>query len=382
MQDMYPGKVNSPQTELASAIDDEQTTIPLLDASVLPDPPNLCTIGTGEDAETVLYTGKSGNNLTGVTRGFQGAAKAWVQGTKVARNFTAYDYDALRQNVEELDASKATVTHGSAHTEFGADPISNATPTEGGLMSAQDKRKLDNLAYQIGWFSFYQDIEDIGLDPGWETIEDFWGRMNEPSILIYDKFPSNPSTIYPAPSGVLIATKSLYGNVIFEFFGTTSPGGGRPIKWTGIYNPNGGFTGWSQDALDYETGTFTPELRFGGSSQGIEYWTRDGRYTRIENVVHYAIQIQIRSKGSATGGARIGGLPFVSRQGTPHMGTAIGSITGLTLPSGAYWAYGKIGSSSSEIGIFVSGTSANELPLTHDHFSNDGWIYIEGKYFI
>jgi len=109
LQPMYPGQVNSPHTELASAIDDEQTTIPLLDASVLPDPPNLATIGTGEDAETILYTGVSGNDLTGVTRGFQGAAKAWNAGTKVARNFTAYDYDALRQNVEEVAGEVATV---------------------------------------------------------------------------------------------------------------------------------------------------------------------------------------------------------------------------------------------------------------------------------
>lgn len=33
--------------------------------------------------------------------------------------------------------------HGSSHTEFGADPIPNATTTEGGLMSAADKTRLD-----------------------------------------------------------------------------------------------------------------------------------------------------------------------------------------------------------------------------------------------
>src|SRR5690606_5163990 len=54
---------------------------------------------------TILYTGVSGNDLTGVTRGFQGAAKAWAQGTKVARLFTAYDYDALRQNVNNVSSS-------------------------------------------------------------------------------------------------------------------------------------------------------------------------------------------------------------------------------------------------------------------------------------
>jgi len=112
LQTMYPGMVNSPQTELASAIDNQQTTIPLLDASKLPPAPNLATIGVGEDAETILYTGVSGNDLTGVTRGFQGAAKAWVQGTKVARNFTAYDYDALRQNVADHTAA-TTGVHGA-----------------------------------------------------------------------------------------------------------------------------------------------------------------------------------------------------------------------------------------------------------------------------
>lgn len=101
MQPMYPGIVNSPQTELASAIDDEQTTIPLLDASVLPPPPNLATLGTGEDAETILYTGVEGHTLTGVVRGFQGTARAWSTGTKVARRFTAYDWDSARQNIED-----------------------------------------------------------------------------------------------------------------------------------------------------------------------------------------------------------------------------------------------------------------------------------------
>ena len=39
--------------------------------------------------------------------------------------------------------------HGSAHTEFGADPIPNATTTEGGLMSAKDKEKLDGFAVSV-----------------------------------------------------------------------------------------------------------------------------------------------------------------------------------------------------------------------------------------
>jgi hypothetical protein len=98
--EMFPAVANSPATELTAAITDVQTTVSVLDASKLPDAPNIATIGVDESAETVRYEGKSGNDLTGVTRGFSGTvAKAWGIGVGVARYFTAYDADALRENV-------------------------------------------------------------------------------------------------------------------------------------------------------------------------------------------------------------------------------------------------------------------------------------------
>lgn len=104
MKTMYPAQVNSPGTELAAAIDATQDTIQVADGSVLPDAPNLLTIGTDEAAETILYTEKTGDELSGVTRGFQGTAQSWAMGTKVARYFTAYDHDAAIGNISELSA--------------------------------------------------------------------------------------------------------------------------------------------------------------------------------------------------------------------------------------------------------------------------------------
>lgn len=101
MLTMYPGMVNSPITELAAAIDDVQTTITVVDGTKLPDAPNLAIIGRGEDAETILYTEKTGNVLSGVVRGFQGVAKAWGQGARIARFFTEYDQRAMMQNIQE-----------------------------------------------------------------------------------------------------------------------------------------------------------------------------------------------------------------------------------------------------------------------------------------
>jgi hypothetical protein len=102
MLKMYPAQSNSPQTELSAGISSTETTLPVADTSKLPAAPNLVTIGNDETAETVLYTGISGNTLTGVTRGFDTSTpKAWAAGAKVARYFTAYDYEAFRQNINE-----------------------------------------------------------------------------------------------------------------------------------------------------------------------------------------------------------------------------------------------------------------------------------------
>lgn len=97
-QPMYPGQVNSPSTELANEINNTQTTIVVADGSILPSAPNLATIGVGDGAETILYASKTGNELSGITRGFQGTGKAWGAGTKIRRLFTAYDWDSIRVN--------------------------------------------------------------------------------------------------------------------------------------------------------------------------------------------------------------------------------------------------------------------------------------------
>lgn len=100
---MYPAVNNSPQTSLAAALTAAATDISLTDAGALPDAPNLCTIGTDEDAEVVLYAAKNGNTLTGCVRGYYGTtAKAWAALSSVYRGFTAYDHDAFMQNITDL----------------------------------------------------------------------------------------------------------------------------------------------------------------------------------------------------------------------------------------------------------------------------------------
>jgi len=80
------------------------------------------------------------------------------------------------------------------------------------------------------------------------------------------------------------------------------------IKFPGTQAPSS-----DQNTLDdYEEGTFTPGITFGGASVGVAYTTQFGRYTKIGNRVFFEVSIVIAGKGSSTGNAKIAGLPFLS----------------------------------------------------------------------
>ena len=105
---MYPAQANSPETSLSGALTAAGTTVNVVDGSVLPEAPNLLTIGAdGSTAETVLMTAKNGNVLT-VTRAQNGTtARAWSAGDVIARYFTAADQTAMQENIKKINEGKA-----------------------------------------------------------------------------------------------------------------------------------------------------------------------------------------------------------------------------------------------------------------------------------
>jgi len=79
---------------------------------------------------------------------------------------------------------------------------------------------------------------------------------------------------------------------------------------------------------DYEEGTWTPAITFGNASVGIAYTARYGRYTKIGNQVNATCYIELSSKGSSTGDARIEGCHFQVMQlqiitPAPHFGFSV-----------------------------------------------------------
>ena len=129
---MYPAQANSPETSLSGALTAAGTTVNVVDGSVLPEAPNLLTIGAdGSTAETVLMTAKNGNVLT-VTRAQNGTtARAWSAGDVIARYFTAADQTAMQENIKKLNKSKAEKAASPTAGHFaGLDASGN--PTDSG----------------------------------------------------------------------------------------------------------------------------------------------------------------------------------------------------------------------------------------------------------
>ena len=104
---MYPPQANTPETSLSGALTAAGTTVNVVDGTMLPDAPNLLTIGAdGSTAETVLMTAKNGNVLT-VVRGQDGTtARAWSAGDVIGRYFTAADQKAMQDNITALNNGK------------------------------------------------------------------------------------------------------------------------------------------------------------------------------------------------------------------------------------------------------------------------------------
>ena len=129
---MYPPQANTPETSLSGALTAAGTTVNVVDGSVLPEAPNLLTIGAdGSTAETVLMTAKNGNVLT-VTRAQNGTtARAWSAGDVIARYFTAADQTAMQENIKKLNEGKAEKAASPTAGNFaGLDASGN--PTDSG----------------------------------------------------------------------------------------------------------------------------------------------------------------------------------------------------------------------------------------------------------
>jgi hypothetical protein len=101
-----------------------------------------------------------------------------------------------------------------------------------------------------------------------------------------------------------ITTPSVTGNLTMST-GNVVMSNGKGIDFSATPG-----TGTSELFADYEEGTWTPTLAFGGATTGITYSVQTGQYTKVGRQVTLQAYVVLSSKGAATGIATITGLPF------------------------------------------------------------------------
>jgi hypothetical protein len=132
-------------------------------------------------------------------------------------------------------------------------------------------------------------------------------------------------------------------------------------------------TGTSELLADYEEGTFTPAMS-SGSGGPIVLSTATGKYTKIGNVVTFALRVTVSNANLAGGAISITNLPFTSTSYANRnraVSADISNVTGSTMDN--------IG------GTFVasSGTQINILSSTFTNIvlTNTSSMDFNGTYF-
>ena len=99
---------------------------------------------------------------------------------------------------------------------------------------------------------------------------------------------------------------------------------------SGLINSAGSRSGvLGTTEIDYEEGTFTPAIEFGGGAI-TSHDSRYGRYILIGKMCHIAVGARVNVAGSATGGVTIVDLPFTSASSNHVLPLHISSMPDTT----------------------------------------------------
>jgi hypothetical protein len=147
---------------------------------------------------------------------------------------------------------------------------------------------------------------------------------------------------------------------------------GKGIDFSATTSGTGTMT--SELLNDYEEGTWTPTVQFGGASVGMTYDDQIASYVKIGSQVTVRVFIELTNKGTSTGNAQIAGLPFTTN-GNYTAALDIGNISfadriSMVTPSGA-----------TTISFAETTNAGSRTTLTNADFTNTSFVYVTLTYF-
>jgi hypothetical protein len=158
----------------------------------------------------------------------------------------------------------------------------------------------------------------------------------------------------------------------------TSDGYMRMASGTGGIQFNGD-TAAANALDDYEEGTWTMGVSFGGASVGVTYNLNTGTYTKIGRQVTVNGLLILTSKGSSTGNAKVTGLPFTIGSATGNYCSASLRLSNVAFTN-QFQGFGLVSSTTidlEEVTILGAVTT-----LSNSDFTNDSAVMVSLTYFV
>lgn len=128
----------------------------------------------------------------------------------------------------------------------------------------------------------------------------------------------------------------------------------------------------------YAEGSWTPTLTFGGGNTGMTL-EAVGRYTRIGNLVQAWGRIRVTAKGSSTGNASIGNLPYTSSDVTSP--NVLYYPVSIYVENVAFTGYmeGAVANNATSF-LLVQNADGTITVLTDTAFSTNDSVYFSVNY--
>jgi hypothetical protein len=180
---------------------------------------------------------------------------------------------------------------------------------------------------------------------------------------------ANNLYVYESTSSNLCSITNRYGIGL----GATVPSSGTGIAFPATQSA-------SSDANtldDYEEGTWTPAITFGGGSTGITYGSRVGTYRKVGSLVVAQCYIGLTNKGSSTGPSNVTGFPFTSTSVSNAYCTATTWGSNLT-NTGMIESY--ISPSATVVQLQQLSTAGANANLTETNFANNTEVMVTVSY--
>jgi hypothetical protein len=155
--------------------------------------------------------------------------------------------------------------------------------------------------------------------------------------------------------------------------GGTIPASGIQFPATQVASAN------NNNLDDYEEGTWTMGVTFGGAGVGVTYSSNTGNYVKIGKQVTVTGYMLLTNKGTSTGTVSLTGLPF-----TVAAAAANYSATPLVLSNitflGTNGGYSNVGTST--VSLTQTTTAGATSALADTNFANNSSVIISFTYFV